>query len=55
MKKNYYYILKRGYYYRPDSKGYTDKKEEAGIYSFDEMKKHLEHCKDLTCEKINQN
>ena len=45
-----YRIKKRGYYYRPDSKGYTAKKEEAGLYSKEEAMSHLNHCDELTIE-----
>lgn len=52
MKTNYYYILKRGYYYRPESKGYTDKITEAGIFTYEEMRSHLDHCDELTSKKV---
>lgn len=52
MKKNYYYILKKGWYYRPDSRGYTAIKEEAGQFDYEEMTSHLKHCKELKAEKV---
>ena len=51
-KKQKYYILKHGYYYRPDAKGYTVYKHEAGQFTYDEMKSHLEHCDELTSKPI---
>jgi len=52
-KKQKYYILKRGYFYRPDAKGYTGEKSEAGQFTYDEMKSHLDHCDELTSLPIN--
>lgn len=47
-----YYIIKGGYYYRPDSKGYTQHKHDAGQYTQEEANKHLNHCDELTIEQI---
>ena len=33
-------LKKRGLWYRPDAKGYTDRVEEAGRYTPEEAKKH---------------
>lgn len=41
------YITKNGWYYRPNSSGYTDIKEEAGIYTKEEGVKHA-----LSCDKL---
>ncbi len=35
-----YHVFKRGYYYRPNAAGYTDKAEEAGLYTEAEAKVH---------------
>lgn len=36
MSNSEFLILKRGYYYRPNSQGYTTNVDEAGLYSFEE-------------------
>jgi len=52
MKKNYYHIIKNGYYYRPEARGYTLELKEAGEFTYDEMKSHLAHCDELTSKKV---
>lgn len=39
-KDDLWVILKRGLYYRPRAAGYTSKIEEAGIYTYQEAKRH---------------
>ena len=39
----YAYIRKDGYYYRPNAQGYTDRAEEAGVFTLEEAKSHEKH------------
>lgn len=38
---NWVYLRKNGYFYRPDWKGYTASKHEAGIYHRREAEAHV--------------
>jgi len=40
----YCYLMKGGYYYRPGAKGYTEHKEDAGIFTKKEAVKHAYSC-----------
>jgi len=40
--------IRKGYYYRPNSSGYTDFIHKAGIYSKEEAVSSAKSCKDLT-------
>lgn len=42
------YLYKRGYYYRPESRGYTELKQEAGIYIKEQAIQHAEKCDEVT-------
>lgn len=39
-----YYLIKRGMFYRPKAAGYTYVASEAGIFSADEVAKHVAGC-----------
>lgn len=39
--KKSFFLMKRGYYYRPEAKGYTATTEDAGRYSEEEIKLHV--------------
>ncbi len=49
------YIRKDGYYYKPSSRGYTDRIEGAGVYEKQEAISHAEHCKDISLVPIDVN
>ena len=38
-----YYLIKDGYYYRPDSKGYTSNMMEAGLFGESYAIDHCQH------------
>lgn len=38
------YILKGGYYYRPNCAGYTDRKSRAGVYTLERAIKEVKGC-----------
>ena len=40
----YCYLMKGGYYYRPGAKGYTEYREDAGIFTKKEALKHAYSC-----------
>lgn len=39
-KGKFYYISKNGWFYRPNSAGYTERRTDAGVYSEKEAKEH---------------
>jgi hypothetical protein len=39
-----YYLLKKGFYYRPKAQGYCEFKREAGLFSTDEADAHIASC-----------
>lgn len=48
-----YVLLKRGYFYRPNAAGYTDRIAEAGRYSLEEAQLHeYPHDEPVTKQKI---
>jgi hypothetical protein len=47
------YIMKRGSYYKPNSCGYTDFPQWAGVYEKEEAVKHALCCDELTLIPIN--
>ena len=49
----HYYIRKGGYYYRPDSAGYTEYQINAGIYLRDEAVRAAKSCSDLILVPVN--
>lgn len=44
------YIMKRGEYYRPNKRGYTSIKSEAGIYEKEDAISEARHCSDIRLE-----
>jgi len=47
IKAKYSHIIKGGYYYRPQSRGYTEHKYEAGIFLTSDAEDHKKHCAEL--------
>lgn len=41
------YIYKEGFFYRPNSKGYTEYKTDAGIYTKEDAIIHAEKCREI--------
>lgn len=47
-----YCYIRKGSYYGPNSRGYTDFKHKAGIYTKEEAVSHAKSCRDLWLERI---
>lgn len=47
------YILKRGYYYRPNCNGYTEYVHKAGVYTKIDAVKQAKSCNELSIVPIN--
>jgi len=47
------YIWKNGWYYRPSSKGYTESKLKAGIFTKEEAATHCNSCDEIKMIPIN--
>lgn len=52
-KISHCYIRKNGYYYRPNSRGYSDKPIDAGVYEKEVAIQHATSCTDLVLIPIN--
>jgi hypothetical protein len=53
-KGKFYYISKNGWFYRPNSAGYTERRTDAGVYSEKEAKEHAKRCAELTLIEIDK-
>lgn len=51
-KKITHCYIRKGSYYRPESCGYTDYMEKAGVYTKDDAVRHAERCDELTLVPI---
>ncbi|MCP9763819.1 hypothetical protein [Lacihabitans soyangensis] len=52
LTHRFFYILKRGCFFRPNNCGYTDHKEFAGVYTADEARRHALSCEEITLVPI---
>ncbi len=48
MYKEYFYILKEGWYYRSGAHGYTEHKYEAGVFEKNEAIIHEKNCNKIS-------
>lgn len=42
-KTKHFFLMKDGYFYRPNSQGYTENIYDAGVYSKEEVLSHISH------------
>lgn len=49
-----YFLIKRGLYYRPDGKGYTESIIEAGLYSLTEAIERVNGSDGVTMKSVDQ-
>lgn len=47
-----YYLIKNGYYYRPNSRGYTSSPLEAGMFGERYAKDHCANTEGVTMELV---
>ena len=48
-----WFYVRKGMYYKPNSCGYTDFQNKAGIYQKDEALSHARGCDDITIVPVN--